>query len=122
MIHHVSIPARNSRRVAEALAELMAGRIYPFPPFWCRDAYQVVSGDPYGTVLEVYPEGYWLEPVEGIFRKADAAPFHPCHMLVSVPVEGDVIERVAEREGWRNEFTEVGTPGAQVAFHCYRMW
>ncbi len=122
MIHHVSIPARDPHHVATVLAELIGGRIYPFPPFWCRDAYQVVSGEPHGTVLEVYPEGFWLEPEEGIFRKASPAPFHPFHMLVSIPATCADIERIAEREGWRNDFVAVGTPGQPPAFHCYRMW
>ncbi len=43
-------------------------------------------------------------------------------MLVSLPVDGAVIERVAAREGWKNDFIAVGTPGVQPAFHCYRMW
>jgi hypothetical protein len=122
MIHHASIPARDPQRVAKALAELFDGRIYPFPPAWCRDAYQVVSGDPHGTMLEVYPDGVRLEPKDGIFREASPAPFHPFHFLISVPVDGEVIERIATREGWRNEFTPVGTPGLKPVFHCYRMW
>ena len=32
MIHHVSIPARDPRHVAEVLAELMAGQCHPFGP------------------------------------------------------------------------------------------
>lgn len=122
MIHHVSIPARDTLRVAEALRDLLDGRVYPFPPHWCRDAYQVVSGDAYGTVIEVYPEDYWLEPIDSIFKKADPVPFYPFHILISVPVEGSDIERIAAREGWKNDFTAVGTPGLRPAFHCYRMW
>jgi hypothetical protein len=122
MIHHISIPARDPQHVATVLAELTGGRIYPFPPFWCRDAYQVVSGDPHGSMLEVYPEGYWLEPTDAIFAKTEPAPFHPFHMLVSVPVDCADIERIATREGWRNDFTAAGTPGQPPAFHCYRMW
>jgi hypothetical protein len=122
MIHHVSIPARDPRHVAEVLAELMQGRIYPFPPFWCRDAYQVVSGDPHGSMLEVYPDSYWLEPIDSIFKKIEPVPFHPFHMLVSVPAESADIERIAAREGWKNDFVAAGTPGAKPAFHCYRLW
>jgi hypothetical protein len=122
MIHHVSIPARDPEKVATALAELMQGRIYPFPPAWCSNAYQVVSGDSHGSMIEIYPEGYWLEPTDRIFRETTPAPFHPFHMLVSLPVEGAEIERVAAREGWRNEFTPVGTPGLPPVFHCYRTW
>jgi hypothetical protein len=32
MIHHVSIPAREPRHVAEVLAELMGGKCHPFRP------------------------------------------------------------------------------------------
>ena len=32
MIHHVSIPAREPRHVAEVLAELMNGKCLPFRP------------------------------------------------------------------------------------------
>jgi len=31
MIRHVSIPARDPRHVATVLAEVMQGRVYPFP-------------------------------------------------------------------------------------------
>jgi hypothetical protein len=44
MIHHVSIPAREPRRVAEVLAELMGGSCHPFGPL--EGAFFVVmSGD-----------------------------------------------------------------------------
>ncbi len=122
MIHHVSISARNAGNVAKVLSELLNGRVYPFPPAWCRDAYQVVSGDPHGSMIEVYGGEYHLEPVREIFRTGEFAEFHPFHALVSVPVDGAVIERIAEREGWPTEFTPVGTPGLKPAFHCYRMW
>jgi hypothetical protein len=39
-----------------------------------------------------------------------------------VPVEGADIERIAAREGWKNDFTGAGTPGLAPAFHCYRLW
>jgi hypothetical protein len=32
MIHHLSIAARDPRRVASVLAEIMGGRALPFPP------------------------------------------------------------------------------------------
>ena len=32
MIHHVSIPARDPKHVAEVLAEVMGGRCVPFGP------------------------------------------------------------------------------------------
>jgi len=32
MIHHLSIAARDPKRAAEVLAELMGGKAVPFPP------------------------------------------------------------------------------------------
>jgi hypothetical protein len=112
MIHHVSIPARDPRHVAEVLAELLQGRIYPFPPFWCRDAYQIVSGDPHGTMLEVYPDSYWLEPIDSIFKKVEPVPFHPFHMLVSVP--GRTISREPARPVSRRPSTVIAC-GSRIA-------
>nr|CAD5959880.1 hypothetical protein NO713_03128 [Planktothrix pseudagardhii] len=32
MIHHLSIPAKNPRQVAEVLAQISQGKFAPFPP------------------------------------------------------------------------------------------
>ena len=120
MIHHASIPARDPRRVATVLAEIIGGRVYPFPPL--PGAFQVVSGDARGTMLEVYPDGVRLEPEAGIFRSTSPADYHPFHLLLSVPVERADIERIGEREGWRTDFSVAGYKGQPPAFHLYRMW
>ncbi len=54
MIHHVSIPAREPRHVAEVLAELMGGKCYPFGPL--EGAFMAASGDEHGSMIEVYPD------------------------------------------------------------------
>src|SRR5215467_10311355 len=59
MIHHVSIPARDPRRVAEVLAELMGGQCHPFGPL--DGAYMAASGDRHGSMIEVYPERATLD-------------------------------------------------------------
>ena len=59
MIHHVSIPAREPQHVAEVLAELMGGKCYPFGPL--EGAFMAASGDPHGTMIEVYPERETLD-------------------------------------------------------------
>ena len=59
MIHHVSIPARDPRHVAEVLAELMNGKCLPFGPL--EGAFMAASGDEHGTMIEVYPEEATLE-------------------------------------------------------------
>ena len=52
MIHHVSIRAREPEHVAQVLAELMAGKCYPFGPL--EGAYMAASGDQHGSMIEVY--------------------------------------------------------------------
>lgn len=120
MIHHASIPARDPRRVATALAEIIGGRVYPFTPL--PGAFLVASGDAHGTTLEIYPDGVQLTPEEGIFKTTNPAAYHPFHVLISVPVERADIERVGEREGWKTDFSVAGAPGQKPAFHLYRMW
>lgn len=120
MIHHASIPARDPHHVATVLAELIGGRLYPFPP--CPGAFQVVSGDARGTMLEVYPDGVQLQPDTGIFRTTSAPAYYPFHLLLSVAAEGADIERIAEREGWRTDFSVAGYKGQPPAFRLYRMW
>jgi hypothetical protein len=120
MIHHASIPARDPRHVAEVLAEIIGGRVYPFPPL--PGAFQVVSGDTHGAMLEIYPEGTWLDPAQG-FGRTDAPPaYYPFHLLLSVPAERAEIEGIGEREGWRTDFAVAGYKGQPPAFRLYRMW
>lgn len=59
MIHHVSIPAREPRHVAEVLAELMGGKCYPFGPL--EGAYMAASDGDHGSMIEVYPDRATLD-------------------------------------------------------------
>ena len=43
MIHHVSIPARDPKHVAEVLAEVMGGRCVPFGPL--EGAFMALGAD-----------------------------------------------------------------------------
>jgi hypothetical protein len=64
MIHHVSLPARDPLHVAGILAEMLGGRAFHFPgPL--ADAAMAVSGDPHGTMIEVYPDTVIMMPGEG---------------------------------------------------------
>lgn len=130
MLHHVSIPARDPRHVAETLAELLGGRAYPFPgPL--PGAFVAVAGDAQGTAVEVYPEGVTLLPGAG----DDGARFAPSadggtatpqswpfHALISVPREQADIERIGAREGWRAKYVGRGAPGQAPVFHLIELW
>jgi hypothetical protein len=125
MIHHVSIPAREPRHVAEVLAELMGGRCYPFGPL--PGAFMAVSGDSHGTMIEVYPEASALSPGTSedpvtFVENERTPPTWPFHLLLSVPTEQGDIEHIGEREGWRTKLFGRGMPGEKPLFHVIEFW
>ncbi|MDQ3805493.1 MAG: hypothetical protein M3416_16900 [Acidobacteriota bacterium] len=109
MIHHISIAARDPRRVAAALAELWGGYSFPFPPF--PGSYIAMPGDTLGTAIEVTPLGDELVPGgEGeevrSRRNEDASPYTATHAALSIPVSERRVKEIAAREGWRAETFE----------------
>jgi hypothetical protein len=125
MIHHVSIPAREPRHVAEVLAELMGGQYHPFGPL--EGAFMAMSGDTHGTMIEVYPERATLDiPAndDQVVFGVNQAPPHtwPFHVLLSVPREPEEIERIGAREGWRARTFGRGMQGQKPFFHVIEFW
>ena len=105
MIHHVSIAAKNPRRVAGVLSELWGGRAFPFPP--SPESYVVFPSDNnQGTCIEVYPLGTELVPGTGdeqvqIDSNRSPSQFCEFHTAVSVPLSWKEVEAIANRERWR---------------------
>lgn len=104
MIHHISIPAKDPRHVAHVLAEILQGVVMPFPPL--AGAYAVIAQDDYGTLIEVYPSGSKILPGDGdeqasFYKAASADHFTAIHAAISVPINQEQIEAIAQREGWR---------------------
>jgi hypothetical protein len=104
MIHHISIPAKDSLHVTKVLVELLGGVLTRFGPY--RDSYIAWAGDEYGTAIEVYPLGTEMFPDAGEgqanFRhNGHASPFVATHATVSVNRSKDEIVALAQREGWR---------------------
>lgn len=126
MIHHISLPARDPRHVADLLAELLGGRAYPFPgPL--PSAWIAVSGDAHGTMIEVYPETAAMAPGEGdapvVYAAAppDSRPI-AFHALISVPHDRATIEAIGTRVGWRTKFFDRAAPGRPPVFHVIELW
>ena len=125
MIHHVSIPARNPEHVAGVLAELMGGKAFPFGPL--EGAFMATSGDQHGTMVEVYPERATLDIPQNddqvVFGENQAPPHTwPFHMLLSVPLEREAVERIGTREGWRAKTFGRGMQGRKPFFHVIEFW
>jgi hypothetical protein len=124
MIHHVSIPAREPRHVAEVLAELMGGRCHPFGP--PEGAFMATSGDEHGTMIEVYPERATLDiPASDdqvVLGENNAPPnTWPFHVLLSVPLERDDIERIGGPRRLARQDVRPRYAGPQAVLPRYRV-
>jgi hypothetical protein len=125
MIHHVSIPARNPEHVANVLAEVMGGKCVPFGPL--EGAFMAMSGDAHGSMIEVYPDKATLDiPANDdqvVFGENGAPPqTWPFHVLLSVPLSRDEVERIGAREGWRAKTFGRGMRGHEPFFHVIEFW
>jgi len=125
MIRHVSIPACDPHHVATVLAELMQGRVYPFPgPV--PGAFMAVTGDALGTQIEVYPEAAAAAPgpgdAPGVFNDNPAPPqYWPFHLLLSVQLDEAAIQAIGDREGWHTRRFHRGPPGRPL-FDVIEFW
>ncbi|MBD2483654.1 hypothetical protein [Planktothrix sp. FACHB-1365] len=104
MIHHLSIPAKNPRQVAEVLAKISQGKFAPFPPH--PGSYFVLMLDEYGTAIEVYPFGTELTPGTGsqdvlFTHNAWGSNYSATHLALSVPITQEEIETIAAENEWR---------------------
>jgi hypothetical protein len=104
MIHHLSIPARDTRHVADVLAELFGGVVTGFGPY--PDSWIAWAADEHGTAIEVYPVGTEMYPPAGggqaVFRHNPAATGATAtHATVSLNCSEADILAIGEREGWR---------------------
>lgn len=111
MIHHLSLPATDTRHVAEVLVELFDGVLTGFGPY--RDSFIAWAADDHGTAIEVYPVGTEMVPPDGPgqaqFRhNPDASRFVATHATVGIERSVEEIRAIADREGWRAEVLSRG--------------
>ena len=102
MIHHISIAAQNPLEVANVLAEIWNGKVFPFPAV--AGGYFMVAFDAHGTAIEIYPQGTMLVPADRhleMGHDVNAPTYAPFHAAISVPADTAQIEQVAQRAGWR---------------------
>jgi len=116
MINHISIAVNEPERVANVLAEIWDGIVFPFPP--APDSFFVIANDGKGTAVEVTPAGTVVMPGEGLppeddvsaatevyeakFVKSDFVPrYVATHLNISTKKNIEEIKQIANREGWR---------------------
>ena len=116
MINHISIAANEPERVANVLAEIWDGLVYPFPP--APGSFFVLANDGRGTAVEVIPSGTVLVPGEGMpdendleaateeyegkFVQSELRPrYVATHLNINTKKSIGEIREIANREGWR---------------------
>ena len=116
MINHISIAVNEPERVANVLAEIWDGLVYPFPP--APGSFFVLANDGRGTAVEVTPSGTVLIPGEGLpdendldaateefegkFVQSDLRPrYVATHLNINTKKSIEEIREIAKREGWR---------------------
>jgi hypothetical protein len=118
MIHHLSIAARDPKKAAGVLAELMGGKAVPFPPN--PGSFFALQLDDHGSGVEVYPAGTELEPngaTGGSFVKHPKdRGYGSTHFALSVPTDGKKVEEIAKRAGWKSFDCNRGP------FHVIEVW
>lgn len=104
MIHHVSIDADDTMKVATVLAELMGGRAREGFPF--AHSCAAFSGDEYGTMIECWQRGKVVvlpDSGPGTFELTESATRQDnqaFHTALSVELDDDEVMAIAERAGW----------------------
>lgn len=118
MINHISIGVHNPEKVANFLAEIWDGFVFPFPP--SPDSFIVVADDGRGSAVEVTPVNIVLEPGEGFpheegFDKTTPTEefeakfvydkttpkYISTHLAINTKLSEQEIKALANREGWR---------------------
>jgi hypothetical protein len=112
MIHHFSFAARDPKHVAEVIAVILGGEAQPFPPV-AVGSWMAMSGDAYGTGIEVYPLGAELAPAEGdadsIAITNDSPTFYVAtHAAVGTALSEVEVHAIAAREGWISKYRKRG--------------
>ena len=116
MINHISIAVNEPERVANVMAEIWDGMVFPFPP--APGSFFVLANDGRGTAVEVTPAGTVLVPGEGLpdendidaateefeakFVQSDFRPTYVAtHLNINTKKSIEEIRDIARREGWR---------------------
>jgi hypothetical protein len=121
MLFHLSMDARDPRKVATVLAELFGagGIATPFPPV-TPGSWIALAGDDRNTAVEVYPRGTGLVEVDG---DADATGIageggkSATHFAMATRLSEDAVHAIAQREGWPAKYRKRGG-----AFGVIELW
>lgn len=105
MLFHVSVEADDPRKVAEALAEIMGGEAFPFPPVGVG-SWVALAGDQFGSMIEVYARGTQLHEGEsGAVGVREAPHRHTAtHFAMGTKLTTEQVLAITQRQGWTAKY------------------
>lgn len=118
MIFHLSIDAKDPRRVAGVLAELFGGFAAPFPPV-ATGSWVALAGDDRRSMVEVYPCGTELHEAEGDADVVGLPGRHghtATHFAMATPLSQEQVFALAAREGWPAKYRKRGGAFGVIEF------
>lgn len=102
MIHHLSVAAREPKKVADFLVEIMDGRAIDFTPN--PGAFMVFARDGHGSGVEIYPAGSVMRPDgaagAGFAHLPATTGESATHFALSVDRSIDEVRAAAADRGW----------------------
>ncbi len=111
MLFHLSIEADNPQRMAQFFAEIWDGEALPFPSV-TPGSWAAHSGDERATMIEIYPRGTEMHPVEGDNDAAGVrvAPhrFTATHMAIGTKKSEAEIYALCDRYGFAAKYRKRG--------------
>jgi hypothetical protein len=120
-IHHFTIPAYDTKRVASLLAELLGAHVVPMPH--PHDSLLVYAGDADGSAIEVWPAATRGAVGDHNLGQSDLPlpEAWPHHAYVTTDTsDTDTILAAFAREGWRADLVHNGPPNS--GFSLVRAW
>jgi len=107
----MSFGARDTTRVAKALAEMLGATAVraPAPPF-PYGAWLVCVGDEHGTFLEIVPATTLFDPKAplGVLQGPEVHRPNSAHVLIGSPLDSASLQKRAADEGWPVQEVETG--------------
>lgn len=119
MINHISICVKDPEKVANVIAEIWNGYVFPFPP--SPNSFIVLANDAKGTAVEVTPANTILVPGVGLPEEAGfdnntpteefearfvpaegaVAKYSGTHLALNTQLSESYLKAIGRREGWR---------------------
>jgi hypothetical protein len=110
MLFHLSIAAREPRRVASVIAELWGGEALAVSPV--SGGWGAYARDERGTLIDVYPFDIVLRETEGDAdahgEPAAGSGFTATHAAIATNLGRDEVMAIAAREGWPAKYRKRG--------------